>query len=161
MIDDDGYYHTGDIVAELAPDQLVYLDRRNNVLKLSQGEFVTVSKLEAVFGDSPLIRQIYLYGNSARSYLLAVIVPTDDALTPMTTRKSLISESLQDVARTAGLQSYEIPRDFIIETTPFTLENGLLTGIRKLARPKLKAHYGDRLEQLYTELADEPGRRAA
>jgi fatty acid CoA ligase FadD9 len=47
-----------------------------------------------------------------------------------------------------------MPRDFIIETTPFTLENGLLTGIRKLARPKLKAHYGDRLEQLYAELAD-------
>ena len=80
VFDADGYYRTGDIVAELGPDQLVYLDRRNNVLKLSQGEFVTVSKLEAVFGDSPLVRQIYLYGNSARSYLLAVIVPTDDAL---------------------------------------------------------------------------------
>ena len=37
---------------------------------------------------------------------------------------------------------------------PFTLENGLLTGIRKLARPKLKQLYGDRLEQLYTELAE-------
>jgi len=154
MIDTNGYYHTGDIVAEPAPDRLVYLDRRNNVLKLSQGEFVTVSKLEAVFGDSPLIRQIYLYGNSARSYLLAVIVPTDEALS-RDNAKSLIGESLQDVARTVGLQSYEIPRDFIIETTPFTLENGLLTGIRKLARPRLKAHYGDRLELLYTELADE------
>jgi fatty acid CoA ligase FadD9 len=61
---------------------------------------------------------------------------------------------LQDVARAAGLQSYEIPRDFIVETTPFTLENGLLTGIRKLARPKVKEYYGERLEQLYTELAD-------
>jgi len=30
----------------------------------------------------------------------------------------------------------------------------LLTGIRKLAWPKLKQHYGERLEQLYTELAD-------
>ncbi|WP_156752419.1 thioester reductase domain-containing protein, partial [Mycobacterium sp. ACS1612] len=48
----------------------------------------------------------------------------------------------------------EIPRDFIIETTPFTLENGLLTGIRKLARPKVKEHYRDRLEQLYADLAD-------
>ena len=63
-----------------APISSSYLDRRNNVLKLSQGEFVTVSKLEAVFGDSPLVRQIYVYGNSARSYLLAVVVPTDDAL---------------------------------------------------------------------------------
>ena len=50
------------------------------MIKLSQGEFVAVSKLEAVFGDSPLIRQIYVYGNSARPYLLAVVVPTEDAL---------------------------------------------------------------------------------
>ena len=56
MFDADGYYRTGDIVAELGPDQLRYLDRRNNVLKLSQGEFVTVSRLEVVFGDSPLVR---------------------------------------------------------------------------------------------------------
>jgi fatty acid CoA ligase FadD9 len=95
------------------------------------------------------VRQIYLYGNSARAYLLAVVVPTDPAVS-----KQAISDSLQDAARAANLQSYEVPRDFLIETTPFTLENGLLTGIRKLARPKLKAHYGDRLEQLYTDLAE-------
>ncbi len=158
VFDPDGYYRTGDVVAEVGPDRLVYLDRRNNVLKLAQGEFVTVSKLEAVFGDSPLIRQIYVYGNSARSYVLAVVVPTEDALNrsggDVESLKPEISESLQEIAKDAGLQSYELPRDFLIETTPFTLENGLLTGIRKLARPKLKAHYGDRLEQLYTELAD-------
>ena len=153
MFDADGYYRTGDVVAETAPDHLVYVDRRNNVLKLSQGEFVTVSALEAVFGDSPLIRQIYLYGNSARAYLLAVIVPTDEAL-HRDDVKTAVNDSLQDAARAAGLQSYEIPRDFIIETTPFTLDNGLLTGIRKLARPRLKAQYGDRLELLYSELAD-------
>jgi fatty acid CoA ligase FadD9 len=146
VFDPDGFYRTGDVVAEVGPDQLVYLDRRNNVLKLSQGEFVTVSKLEAVFGNAPLVRQIYIYGNSARAYLLAVVVPTEDALSrtggDVESLKPLISDSLQNAARTAGLQSYEIPRDFIIETTPFTLENGLLTGIRKLARPRLKEHYG-------------------
>ena len=149
MFDEDGYYRTGDIVAELGPDHVEYLDRRNNVLKLSQGEFVAVSKLEAVFGDSPLVRQIFVYGNSARSYLLAVVVPTDPSVS-----KQAINDSLQDAARAAGLQSYEVPRDFIVETTPFSLENGLLTGIRKLARPNLKTHYGERLEQLYTELAE-------
>ncbi|MGZ6777522.1 MAG: carboxylic acid reductase [Mycobacterium sp.] len=156
MFDSDGYYRTGDVFAETGPDQLVYLDRRNNVLKLSQGEFVTVSKLEAAFGDSPLVRQIYVYGNSARSYLLAVVVPTEDALARYdgAELKSVIGESLQDVAKSAQLQSYEIPRDFLIETTPFTLENGLLTGIRKLARPRLKEHYGEQLEQLYSELAE-------
>ncbi|MET0897933.1 MAG: AMP-binding protein, partial [Mycobacterium sp.] len=156
MFDADGFYRTGDIVAETGPDHLEYLDRRNNVLKLAQGEFVTVSKLEAIFSHAPLVRQIYLYGNSARSYLLAVIVPTEDALAQqdLGALKGAITESLQRAARTADLQSYEVPRDFLIETTPFTLENGLLTGIRKLARPNLKAQYAPRLEELYVELAD-------
>ena len=68
LFDADGWYHTGDVMAEIAPDQLVYVDRRNNVLKLSQGEFVTVSKLEAAYGGHPSVRQIFVYGNSARSY---------------------------------------------------------------------------------------------
>lgn len=156
VFDADGYYRTGDVVAEIGPDQLVYVDRRNNVLKLAQGEFVTLARLEAEFGTSPLVRQIYVYGNSAQPYLLAVVVPTEDAVARFDAAglKPAIAESLQQVARDAGLQSYEVPRDFIVETEPFTLENGLLTGIRKLAWPKLKAHYGARLERLYTELAE-------
>ena len=158
LFDADGWYHTGDVMAEIGPDQLIYVDRRNNVLKLSQGEFVTVSKLEAAYGGHASIRQIFVYGNSARSYLLAVIVPTNDALKSVAgdvaAVKPLLNDALQSVSREAGLQSYEIPRDFVVETTPFTLENGLLTGIRKLARPQLKAHYGPVLEQLYSDLAD-------
>ena len=158
LFDAEGWYHTGDVVAEIAPDQLAYVDRRNNVLKLSQGEFVTVSKLEAAYGGHPSIRQIFVYGNSARSYVLAVIVPTDDALASVggdvAAVKPILSDALQSIAREAGLQSYEIPRDFLVETTPFTLENGLLTGIRKLARPQLKQYYSPELEQLYIDLAD-------
>ena len=157
VFDPDGYYLTGDIMAEVGPDQLTYIDRRNSVVKLSQGEFVAVSKLEAVFGDSPLVRQIYIYANSARSYPLAVVAPTEDALKRhgVPSLKPLISKSLQDVAKAAGLQSYEIPRDFVIETTPFTVENGLLTDIGKPVQTRLKQRYGPRLEQLYTELAED------
>ncbi|MEO6793423.1 MAG: carboxylic acid reductase [Mycobacterium sp.] len=157
VFDADGYYRTGDVVAEIGPDRLAYVDRRNNVLKLAQGEFVTLAKLEAEFGNSPLVRQIYVYGNSAQPYLLAVVVPTLKAQASFDSAaglKSAITESLHQVADDADLQSYEVPRDIIVETEPFTLENGLLTGIRKLAWPKLKARYGDRLERRYAELAE-------
>ena len=157
MFDADGYYRTGDVVAEVGPDQLVYLDRRNNVLKLSQGEFVTVVEAGGGVRRQPAgpadlrLRQqrTLLPAGRRRAHRRRAGRGGD-----VESLKPPISESLQDIAKDAGLQSYEIPRDFIIETTPFTLENGLLTGIRKLARPKLKEHYGDRLEQLYTELAD-------
>jgi fatty acid CoA ligase FadD9 len=155
VFDDEGYYCTGDVMAEVAPDHLVYLDRRNNVLKLAQGEFVAVSNLEATFVGAELVRQIYVYGNSERSALLAVVVPTDEALSRYpegAELKEAIHASLRATARQARLQSYETPADFIVETDPFTSANGLLSGVGKLLRPRLKERYVDQLERLYADL---------
>src|SRR6202012_5369601 len=152
MFDDDGYYKTGDIMAEVGTDQLRFVDRRNNVIKLSQGEFVAVARLEALYVKSPLVRQVYIYGSSERSFLLAVVVPTDDAAVP---DRSAIAESLAQVARDHQLNGYEIPRDFLLESEPFSLENGLLSGVGKFLRPKLKDRYGPALERLYAKMADD------
>ncbi|MFE9487200.1 carboxylic acid reductase [Streptomyces sp. NPDC006641] len=158
VFDEDGYYRTGDVMAELGPDRLVYVDRAKDTLKLSQGEFVAVSRLETVFAGSPLIRQIYVYGNSERAYLLAVVVPaphtSGDGGEVPDSLKSLLGEALQQMAREAELNSYEIPRDFLIETEPFSPENGLLTESHKLLRPRLKERYGEALDRLYDEIAE-------
>ncbi|SLF47771.1 Probable fatty-acid-coa ligase FadD [Mycobacteroides abscessus subsp. abscessus] len=162
VFDEAGYYKTGDVVAELGPDHLKYLDRVKNVLKLAQGEFVALSRLEATYTSSPLVQQIFVYGNSEHSFLLGVVVPTSEALGrygDSDTIKLLIADSLQEVAKHAQLQSFEIPRDFIIETQPFTVESGLLSDARKQLRPKLKEHYGDRLEALYAELVEGQNQR--
>lgn len=123
VFDEDGFYRTGDIMARTGPDELVYVDRRSHVLKLSQGEFVATSRLEALFTGSPVVRQVFVYGNSARAYLLAVIVPTQDALDrageDTQHLRSILRDSLQRLATEASLNSYEIPRDFLIETEPF------------------------------------------
>ncbi|MGW1728879.1 carboxylic acid reductase [Streptomyces sp. NPDC002306] len=154
VFDADGFYHTGDVMAEIGPDELVYVDRRKNVLKLAQGEFVALSHVEATFATDPLVRQIFVYGNSERSYLLAVIVPPEDALSGDGDLPARLHESLRRTAAEAGLNAYEIPRDFLIETEPFSTDNGLLSETRKLMRPRLTSRYGPQLEQLYTELAD-------
>lgn len=160
LIDEDGYYHSSDIMAEIGPDRLVYVDRRNNVLKLSQGEFVAVARLESLYAVSPQIDQIYVYGTGERSYLLAVVVPSAElrrralADGDVSAVKNAVAAALREVAGSQGLNGYEIPRDVIIETTPFDQSNGLLSGLGKLLRPKLKDRYGDRLEELYARLAD-------
>ncbi|UMB69747.1 carboxylic acid reductase [Mycobacterium paraterrae] len=153
--DAEGYYRTGDVVAEIAPNQVRYVDRRNNVIKLAQGEFVAVANLETVFASAPLVGQIFLYGNSARSTLLAVVIPTDEARSKYQDRfalKTAVRESLREVARIHQLQSYEVPADFLIDDEPFTPGNGLLSGVGKLLRPKLKERYGQQLEHVYAEL---------
>jgi fatty acid CoA ligase FadD9 len=155
VFDSDGYYHTGDVVAEIAPDHLTYVDRSKNVVKLAQGEFVAVANLEAVFAGAPWVRQIFVYGNSERPNLLAVIVPTEQALARFDAAelKAALHDSLRQTAKVAELQSYEVPVAFVIETEPFSAANGLLSGVGKLLRPKLKDHYGEQLEQLYADLA--------
>ena len=150
MFDDGGYYKTGDVMAEVGPDRLRFVDRRNNVIKLSQGEFVAVARLEALYATSPLVKQVYVYGSSERSFLLAVVVPTSAA-----PDRAAIGESLVKVARDHRLNGYEIPRDFLLESEPFSLENGLLSGVGKFLRPKLKDRYGPELEKLYAKMAED------
>jgi fatty acid CoA ligase FadD9 len=147
IFDEAGFFRTGDIVEQRGPDEFVWIDRKKNVLKLAQGEFVSVSRLEELFvAGSPFIGQMYLHGTSLWSYLLAVVVPQG------TTDKALVRREIDRIAAREGLRGYEIPRDFILETTPFTRESGLLTDSSKPARPKLRARYGERLDQLYAEI---------
>lgn len=159
---DDGFYRSGDVMALIGEDELAYVDRTNNVQKLSQGEFVAIARLEALYTQSPAIRQIYVYGTSARAYLLAVVVPGEELLAQFGAGgeaaeqvRATIRRSLQQVAEEHGLASYEIPRDFLIETEAFSPENGLLTGIGKFSRPNFKDRYGERLEARFAEIAQE------
>lgn len=154
----DGYMLTGDIVEEVAPGQLVWLDRRQNVLRLAQGEFVNVSRLEELFcAESPFIDQCYLYGNAWHSYLLAVIVPSEsvfDTAPEPAEQKSLLRHELARVASERELKGHEIPRDFLLERQPFTVENGLLSSANKPRRPNLKARFGPELEALYLAMEE-------
>lgn len=153
IFDDEGFYKTGDIMSEIGPDHLVFVDRRNAVQKLSQGEFVTISHLESIFSGSPLIRQIFIYGSSERAYLLAVIVPTEKALSNGNGKiKKLLRESLRDIARTESLRAFEVPREFLVEKDPFSASNGLLSDLGKPLRPRMKERYGTRLEKIYADI---------
>lgn len=159
VFDADGYVVTGDIMEERGPDHLVHIDRRNDVLKLSQAEFVAVGALGATYENSPVMKQVYIYGNSAQSFLLAVVVPDVEVVAKLigpnydaTALKALIRDEMQKVAHKHKLRTFELPRDFIIEMEPFSIENGLLTSVRKRSRPKLKAKYGERLEAMYAEI---------
>jgi fatty acid CoA ligase FadD9 len=143
LFDENGLICTGDIVEEYEPDHIAIIDRCNDVLKLSQGEYVAIGALGSIFeAGSEVVDQIFIYGNSQQSYLLAVVVPnraitldrlgdnpSDDAL------NSLLRDELQRVAQQEGIRSFEVPKDFIVELEPFSDSNGLLSGLRKKMRP--------------------------
>ncbi len=158
LFDEQGYLKTGDIVEQRGPDHVVWIDRKNNVMKLSQGEFVALWQIESLFESaSPFIQHIYLYANPHREFLVAVVVPDEQALRARFIEfhpnevKQLLRSEIDRIAKESELRAFEIPRQFLIEWEPFTQKNGLLNVLNKLARPKLKEKYGERLEQLYLD----------
>ena len=50
------------------------------ILPCAAGEYIAVEKVEAVYKKCPLVEQIWVYGNSFESTLVAVVVPNEDAL---------------------------------------------------------------------------------
>ncbi|KAK6137291.1 hypothetical protein DH2020_028963 [Rehmannia glutinosa] len=76
----DGWFHTGDIGEWQADGSLKIIDRKKNIFKLSQGEYVAVENLENVYGRVPDIDSIWVYGNSFESFLVAIINPNQQAV---------------------------------------------------------------------------------
>ena len=160
IFDGDGFLRTGDIMEQRAPGRLVWLDRRNNVMKLAQGEYVAIGPLETVFlGHGRLIRQIYLYGSAQRAFLLAVVVPDIDIARERLGHepsdaelRRIILDDMRGAAVQAELKSFEVPRDILIEREPFSQAGGLLSSVGKPLRPRLRERYGDALEAMYQEI---------
>ncbi|CAF1425221.1 unnamed protein product [Adineta ricciae] len=160
---EDGFFRTGDIVElrgkiDGKPD-LHVVDRKKNFFKLAQGQFVSPESLEGIYLQSLFIDQIYIYGDGLDNCVKAVIVPNEEYVRRLTEAHDLsetdshdfVYNAIMNDLRTIGvkesLQKYEIPSKIILESQPFTPENGLLTLSMKLCRYKLAAHYADRLKE--------------
>ena len=92
----DGYFRTGDIGVQLASDKIRIIDRKKNLFKLAQGEFVAPERIEGLFENSSLIEQVYVYGNVHQTNVVAVVVPYREALLEWWKRKENHEEGMCD-----------------------------------------------------------------
>ena len=67
-------------------------------MKLAQGEYVALEKIEDVYSRIPIAMQVFVHGNSLKSYLIGVIVPDPEQFAAYASRvlkRRLGAEDLQ------------------------------------------------------------------
>lgn len=163
VIDEDGWFHTGDIGFFDKDGFLVITDRKKNIIVTSGGKNIAPQPIENVLITSRYIEQAVVVGNK-RKYCTALIVPNMDALinyardnyVEYQTDEELLNQTMiKDVIRTeidklsTNLASYETIKEFTLLAKPFTLEDGELTPTLKIKRNVIEEKYKDIIDKMY------------
>ncbi|KAF5933577.1 hypothetical protein HYC85_029748 [Camellia sinensis] len=161
----DGWLHTGD-VGEWQPNgSMKIIDRKKNIFKLSQGEYVAVENLENVYGSVTGIDSIWVYGNSFESFLVAVVnpnkqvlerwaeengVPGDfNSLCENPKAKQNVLVELTRIGKEKKLKGFEFIKAVHLDPEPFDVERDLLTPTFKKKRPQLLKYYQNIVDNMY------------
>ncbi|KAL8158935.1 hypothetical protein V2J09_000472 [Rumex salicifolius] len=165
----DGWFHTGDI-GEMLPNGIVkIIDRKKNLIKLSQGEYVALEYLEKIYGVCSIVEDIWVYGDSFKAMLVAVVVPNGDYtekwanqnghngshvdLCSLEELNSHVLTELRSASDHSKLRGFECIKGVILEPKLFETQTGLVTPTMKKRRNAMLKHYQKQIDQLYQALA--------
>ena len=165
VIDEDGWFHTGDI-GIIDEDGFVKItDRKKNIIVLSNGKNVAPQPIESELVRSPFISQVMVVG-SERKNLAALIVPNFDALKAWASENSIDTDDLSATlqvrevqqhiqseirSRLTDFSDFEQVRRFTLLEKEFSQEADEMTPTLKLKRNVIIEKYGDAIEGMYPE----------
>jgi len=169
VLEADGWFHTGDIGRWNEDGTLSIIDRKKNIFKLAQGEYVAVEYLEGVYKRCPYVAQVWVYGNSFQRYLVALIVPDWEMLGPFLEKNGftekdhkklvedkkvvdLVHKDMLDTAKKAKLHGFEFVKAIRLSDETFSVDNDLLTPTFKLKRPQLLERYKKEVDAMYVDI---------
>lgn len=145
VIDEDGWFHTGDIGTWLSSGALKVIDRKQNIFLMPSGKLIFPVAIESVYVDISFIFQLYVHGDSKHDFLVAVVVVDAGLFNSWCIKQSnrlnispsgyfdnpVINSAIREEMKSFGdknkLQPWEIPKYVHVTDDFFTTENGLLT----------------------------------
>ncbi len=165
VIDEDGWFHTGDIGIIDADGFVKITDRKKNIIVLSNGKNVAPQPIESALVQSPFISQIMVIG-SERKNLAALIVPNFDALKAWGSENGIDTGNLSAMLQTREVErhiqseirsrltdfaDFEQVRRFTLLEKEFSQEEDEMTPTLKLKRSVIMERYADAIEGMYPE----------
>ena len=165
--DEDGWLLSGDIGTIDKYGRLTLIDRKKNIFKLSQGEYIAPEKVESVLLKDPLFAELCIYGDSKESYCILIAAPEHSEFKSFCSSKGLgsddleklcedeavlkkVQEKVEEVGKAGGLKGFEIPKKVILRPESFAKDD-MLTATTKVKRNAVKDFYKDKIEELYKE----------
>jgi long-subunit acyl-CoA synthetase (AMP-forming) len=137
---DDQYFRTGDKGEWDEKLQAFRITGRvKDQFKSAKGKYVTPVPIESKLGGNPLIEQVCVMGSGLPAPV-AVVVPSVSALG---SSREVLRRNLTTTLGKVNdmLESHEKLAHLFIVSTPWTIENDLLTPTLKIKRDKLEQKY--------------------
>lgn len=179
-IDSDGWFHSGDICSLDEMGRFKIIDRRKNVLKLAQGEYISPERIENVYlANCGWMATAYVHGDSHQSCLVGIFGVAPDIFPAFASKvlgekieigdvekikaaasnkriEQAVLKELDRVGRKNKFNSWERVKAVRLFLDPFTVDNQLLTPTLKLKRPQTAKAFRKHLDECYEEATAEP-----
>ena len=162
----DGWFKTGDIGEFDKDGNLRIIDRKKNLVKTQNGEYIALEKLESVYRASQVVANICVYADQSKNKPIAIIVPAEPALKSLASESgcqsgeledmcqdkklnAAVLKSLQAAGKKGGLAGIEIIEGVVVVPDEWTPQNNLVTSAQKLNRRAILDKYKKEVEQAY------------
>jgi len=164
VIDEEGYFHTGDIGIMEDNKFLRITDRKKEIFKLSAGKYIAPQPIENRLKESFFIEQAMVIGENEK-FASAIISPNfsylhdwcslhkiqfrdNDELIEIHEVIDRFSREIKEINSTLG--EHEQIKRFRLVTEEWSPQSGELSPTLKLKRNLLVQHYKNVIEEIYS-----------
>ncbi|EPY53810.1 long-chain-fatty-acid-CoA ligase [Schizosaccharomyces cryophilus OY26] len=170
---EDGWFKTGD-VGELAKgNTLRLIDRKKNIVKSLNGEYIALEKIETQYLTSPLVSSVCAYADVNHVKPVVIVYPdekalracllkhkgksfsgdTEAAFSQLCENKEVQNIVLADLIAIGKAQKFaaiELPHAVILSNFEWSPENNFLTASRKVKRQTIEQFYRTQIQEVYS-----------
>lgn len=162
-LDNEGFYHTGDVGYEDSDGHFYVTDRLKDLFKLSNGKYIAPLQVESLLKQSPLVSQAVAVG-SGRKQVGALIVPDwesladslkEEGISATGTREELCENPfvIKRVQRdavdlTRELNDYERVKRVYLLPREFSIDKGEMTPTLKIKRGVIDEKYSEAIDDI-------------